>query len=156
MILVSAESAAAKDAVEKLALAMTPEAIDPVVDKAALITLRDVVEHTPKKWFGQVRAGWQIQTPGPGARIIENENKVMLFLEEGTSAHGPTFKKSLYIPLTRRAAAGWHQGLKYGVDYILRKSVKGIEARRIARDAQDRANTTLLELMKEHISEAIQ
>src|SRR5262249_23283429 len=110
---------------------------------------------TPKKWFGQVRRSWQMQKPRPGTRVLLNQNKIMLFLEEGTREHGPVTKKFLYIPLNRNAAMGWHPGLKLGVDYILRKRVKGTEARWMGREQGKKAQTALFEAMKDHIRRAI-
>ena len=56
----------------------------------------------------------------------------MFFLEKGTKDHGPKTKKVLYIPLNRKAAlGGWNEELQMGVDYILRRKVKGIKAMHI-------------------------
>lgn len=104
---------------------MAPRKIDPVVDQAAWQTHARLVRQTPKKWFGQVRAGWVVIRYGVAARLVVNRNKIMLFLEEGTKAHGPREiygplkpgqprkKKALFIPLTRKAANAT-QGI-YGV-----------------------------------------
>jgi hypothetical protein len=73
----------------RVGAALTPQALDPVVERVALRALREVVDATPKKWFGQVRRSWQLEKPELGARLVKNDNKIMLFLEEGTRAHGP-------------------------------------------------------------------
>jgi hypothetical protein len=135
------------DIAEKLR-GITPEAIDQMVERAALETLVELVKTTPKQWTGQTRKSWQVQKPAQGVRIVENDSKVMLFLEKGTKDHGPVNKKFLFIPLTRRAAAGWFKGLRYGVDYILKKWVKGIKPMNIVRDERPRARERLLNGMK--------
>ena len=155
---------------------LTPEALDPFVERIAFMTLRDVVEDTPKKWFGQVRRSWAVRKIGAGFWTIENDNKIMLFLEEGTQAHGPVRAKALFIPLTRKAAVAHKEGgtrskgsttvtrsipsrggghrrststLVYGKDYVLAKRVKGITARHIARKAEKKAgDVTLAEAEK--------
>jgi hypothetical protein len=134
----------------------TPQAVDPVIDRVALETLASAVQATPKRWFGQVRAAWRIQKPHPGARNVVNDHKVMRFLEFGTANAGqgfitPKLKKALYIPLNRRAAMGWNEGLRYGVDYILRKRVRGITPRRIVAMEQVKAKARMLEAMREYI-----
>lgn len=100
----------------RLRFAMAPNAIDNVVDEAAWRTQARLVKSTPKRWFGQVRRGWIVAKPRIGARLVINQNKIMLFLEEGTKDHGPKEiygplrpgqprrKKAMFIPLTRRAA----------------------------------------------------
>lgn len=116
MIRIHTKTKSARATVTRLQKALTPEAVDPVVDEVALRTLAEVIKATPKRWFGQVRRSWQIQTPMPGTRIIVNESKIMAFLEHGTANEGTGFirpkrKKALYVPLNRRAAAGWNQSL---------------------------------------------
>jgi len=160
MIRIRANTAPARTAVVKVQSGLTPAEIDPVIDRVGLQVFADVVQHTPKKWFGQVRAGWTIQKPGLGQRIVVNRNKVMLFLEEGTANAGtgfivPKIKKFLYIPLTRSAAAGWHSGLKRGIDYIMKKAVRGIAPRKIVAAARERARVLLLNAMKAHIRRLI-
>ena len=84
-----------------------------------------------------------------------NGNKIMGWLEEGTKDHGPVTKKALYIPLTRQAAFGWQPGFVYGRDYILRKRVKGIQARHIAQEQARLAREDLKQSMKDHIKAAL-
>lgn len=119
----------------RLAAAMTPAATDPVVDKAAWMIQAKLIGATPKRWFGQVRRGWIVAKPREGARVVINQNKIMLFLEEGTRPHGPKEiygplrpgqprrKKALFIPLTRRAANAT-QGI-YGVGTVNQFTIKG-------------------------------
>lgn len=145
---------------KRVAAQFTPDKIDGVVAKVTADTLRHVVEATPKRFFGDLRRQWRADRLGSGSYVIRNSSKVMLFLEEGTANGGtgriyPKTKKALYIPLTRRAALGWKPGLKYGVDYILRKSVRGIKPRWIVRQERIIARQRLLDAAKAHIEKAI-
>ncbi len=115
MLRVTVQTDAARQHLQAIAAKLTAEAIDKVVDRAAFETQAALIMATPKKWFGQVRRGWIVVKPQPGQRLVANENPIMLFLEEGTRAHGPREfygpgllpgqrrKKALFIPLTRRA-----------------------------------------------------
>ncbi len=156
-----------KDTLNRLAKAMTPEAIDKVVDRAGLETHAVLVQATPKRWFGQVRKSWAVQKPESGVRIVRNDNKVMLFLEEGTKAHGPKEiygpliegqkrqKNFLFVPIRQEAAGGWKPSLKFGVDYLLLKRVRGIRARHIVRTERPRAQARLKNGMKALVKTAI-
>lgn len=140
--------------------ALTPQAIDQVVDRVALETHANLVKATPKRWTGQTRAAWQIISPSLGVRIIRNDSKVMAFLERGTANNGqgyilPKKGKYLYIPLTRRAMGGWRQGFVYGRDYILKTRVRGIKARRIAEQEEVRARIRLRAAFVEHVRKAV-
>jgi hypothetical protein len=177
----------------KLQNGLAPPKIDPVIERVALETFRMVVEATPKKWFGQLRREWSIKKPAIGVRHVINTSKIMLWIEEGTQAHGPVTKKALFIPLTKRALAatsGIHgftrnaeiggnsekgvsgpasrtRGIQilvgggrskvrqvtlvYGVDYILVKRVKGIQARHIVAKQREVTKALLLNAFKEHI-----
>lgn len=132
---VTVKGEAAKKKIQRVAAAMTPERTDPVVDRAAFMTQARLIRSTPKRWFGQVRRGWIVVKPRPGARVVINQNKVMLFLEEGTRDHGPREifgpllpgqkrrKAAMFVPLTRRAANAT-QGI-YGVGTVDQFTVKG-------------------------------
>jgi hypothetical protein len=139
----------------RLTAAMQPDELDKVVDRVGLQTFASVVQATPQKWFGQVRKSWQLSTPGQGSRLVKNDNKIMLFLEEGTQAHGPVTAKALYIPLTRKAAFGYQPGFVWGTDFILTPWVKGITARHIAKAEAEKAQKLLTDSMQQHIRDAI-
>jgi hypothetical protein len=143
---VKADTAKARKKVERIAKGMTPEKIDPHVERVALQSMAELIKESPKRWFGQIRSGWRITTPTPGARIIEipedlrsangktSVADIARMVNFGTMNDGQGFifpreAKALYIPLTRRAAAGWREGLVYGTDYILRKRARGIRGR---------------------------
>jgi hypothetical protein len=157
---VNVQSEAVRAKVERVKAALTPTAVDPVMERVGLETFRELVEATPKRWFGQVRAGWRIEKPKEGERVVINRNKVMLFLEAGTANQGTGFiepkeKKALYIPLNRRAAMGWVEGLKYGVDYILRMRVRGIKPRWIVHKERKKARARLMKALKEHVRKVL-
>lgn len=127
MIRVRVNSKAARDRVLRVQRALTPAAIDPVVERAAFESQARLIRSTPKRWFGQVRRGWVVVKPGDGRRVVTNQNPIMLFLEEGTRPHGPREiygplvpgqprrKAALFVPLTRKAANAT-QGI-YGVGF---------------------------------------
>lgn len=91
-------------------------------------TFDGLVNKTPTKWTGETRKAWKLLYRGDGYSIV-NPTKAIRWLEKGTKAHGPVRAKFLFIPLTRAAAlGGYRKGMKFGVDYILTKHVKGIRA----------------------------
>jgi len=137
-IRVTARTAAARERLRRLAVALDARAVDRVIDRAAFMTQAALIRATPKKWFGHVRRGWFVAKPIEGARVIFNRNPVMLFLEAGTRGHGPRQlfgpvrpgerrgKAALFIPLTRRAVnatagtpeyAGVDQSTTHGASY---------------------------------------
>ena len=145
---------------QKLRSALKPQAIDRIVDRVAFETLGELVKATPKKWTGQTRKAWHVIRPEPGVRIVRNESKVMVFLERGTANEGtgyitPKTKKFLYIPLTRRAAGGWREGLVYGRDYVLAKRARGIKPRRIVAKQAPIAKAKLRAAMGAYLKEAV-
>jgi len=93
---------------------------------------RAVLNAPVGKWFG----GTLRRSAHPPQEVQNDKNKYVLevgfnaphaaFVHENTSGAviRATKAKALYIPLKRKAAKGWREGLKYGVDYIMRKSVK--------------------------------
>lgn len=128
----------------------------PVLKKTAWEAFAHIVSVTPKRYTGFTRQSWVVtEIPGRGY-IVSNENKVMKFLEFGTTAHGPVTAKFLFIPLTREAAmGGWHPGLQFGVDYILKKRVRGIRATHIVQSERDRIGPILHDRMVAFVREAI-
>lgn len=131
-----------QELLKKIEEEMTPANLDTIVNRVAWETNSVLQTATPRKWFGSVRRSWKVTAPGLGDRIVGSDNIVMLYLEEGTKDHGPVDKKFLYIPL-KRTAVKWHAGLKRGVDYILKKWVRGIAARHIVRDERPKAQQRL-------------
>jgi hypothetical protein len=125
-----------------------------VVTKVAMWTLGELIKATPKRWTGQTRRGWQAIKTGVGYQVTNN-NKVMLFLEAGTRAHGPKKAKHLFIPLNRRAALGTRKNLVFGVDFILTKRVKGIKAKNIVKKQRERSRNRLYTEFKNYIKEAM-
>jgi hypothetical protein len=111
--------------VDKVNKNLSEDTIDKLIQATAFKGLRLFVAAYPKR-TGSVARGWKALKKGIGSYEIVNFNKVALFLEEGTKAHGPRRAKFLYIPL-RPGAAVWRQGFVFGQDYILVKRVKGIK-----------------------------
>lgn len=144
----------------------SPLQLDKMVDKVALQTEAALKEATPKRWFGQVRNGWAVQKPEMGVRVLangataSNGAPIMLFLEEGTANDGqgfiyPKVKKFLYVPLTKRAAGGWRQGLRWGVDFILKLRVRGQKGQHIVAKERPRAMERLKQGYKELTEEIL-
>ena len=129
---------AAKEAILRIVKNLSQEQVDKIVDKVALQSETNLKINTPKGWFGTVRNGWTTRKPEPGVRVVSNGIRtpngvpIVLFLEEGTARAGtgwiyPRTSKKLYVPLTKRAAAGWRPSLVYGKDYVLKNRVRGIK-----------------------------
>jgi hypothetical protein len=124
---IRAKGEKAKAMLRAVAEALSIEKIDAVVDRAAFETQGSLIRKTPKRWFGQVRRSWLVSKIAPGARVVFNENPIMLFLEEGTKDHGPReligplrpgerrAKAALFIPLTRRAVNATAGEPEFGV-----------------------------------------
>lgn len=154
------KTAEAEKQLAAVAAAMRPEAVDVVVGRVAAATWRNVVERTPKRWFGDLRRQWSVLHPSTGLYVVSNPSRVMGFIEYGTANEGtgriyPVKAKALYIPLTRRAALRWSPELEYGVDYVLRPSVKGIKPRFIVRAQREETAKLLKAAAEAHVSEAI-
>lgn len=167
MIRITAQTANAQRILERLRDGMTPEGIDPIVERVALQTLAGLVMASPKKWFGQIKSGWEISKPAPGERIVDiPESRVGVtgtkvrdiarFVDQGTANDGagfiyPKVKKFLYIPLVRRAAGGWHPGLIRGVDYILAPRVRGQKGQHFIAPQREKAFARLRDALRTYI-----
>lgn len=125
-IRISADTKAAEGMLKRLRSGIEGAGGRGVIARTAFWTHVQLVKKTPMRWTGMVRRSWQVARTG-NSYIITNVNKVMVFLEGGTKAHGATGGKRLFIPLTKKAAFGGGK-LKYGSDYVLAKRVKGIKA----------------------------
>jgi len=127
-----------------------------VVEKVAAKSLRRIVRATPKGYTGLTRQSWEMIKTDDAEWWINNDYKVMRFLEYGTAAHGPKTKKALYIPLNRRAAiGGWHEKLRFGKDYVLAKRVKGIKAMGIVAAERERAEGELETNMRRFLKQIL-
>jgi len=144
---------------------LSPQKLDNMVEVVAEQTKTSLVEHTPKRFFGQLRNGWKVQKPESQVRVIvndrtaENGAPIMLFVEEGTANNGagyiyPKQKKFLYIPL-KASAVKWHAGLKAGVDYLLRLRVKGQKGQGVVAHERPRAELRLKDGYKGMIRHAL-
>jgi hypothetical protein len=126
--------------------------IDKIMRGTAFKGLRVAVIGTPKK-TGATQRSWYVAKAGEGEYKIATPNKVALFLEEGTKAHGPKRAKFLYIPL-RPGAATWRKGFVFGKDYILVKRVKGITARRYFKPVSEDIMKIMVSDFTEHLKAA--
>jgi hypothetical protein len=145
VIRVTAQTEAAERILVALRDGLTPENLDPIVERVALQSLAGLVAASPKRWFGQIRSGWEVRKPAEGSRELDipaskvgvggqKVRDIALWVDQGTANDGagfiyPVRAKLLYIPLTRRAAGGWQPGLQRGVDYVLAPRVRGIKGR---------------------------
>lgn len=150
----------------KIRVAVDDGSFDQPVEIAAWRCRTELIDRTPKKWTGLTRRAWQVLKGGLGTRIVKNESKVMLFLEEGTGNAGtptsnggyiyPKSKKFLFIPKTSTAAVGgWRAGMKWGVDFILARRVRGIQAMRIVARFRERSREILREEMQKFLRNII-
>lgn len=157
MIRITANTSGARAKLMRFQQGLSPEGIDPVVERVALWAIAELKKRTPTNKIGGghlTRAAWQGPTKTqPGARLIENASKVMRFLEEGTQEHGPVRAKFLFIPLTARALGGWVKGMQFGVDYILTKHVRGIVPMRIVAGVRAEAMMRLKNEILQHVRE---
>lgn len=167
MIRITAQTQAAEHLVIALKDGLTPEKIDPIVERVAFQALAGLVAASPKRWFGQIRSGWEVKKPFEGARTLDiPESKVGVggqkvrdiarFVDQGTANNGsgfiyPVKAKRLYIPLTRRAAGGWHAGLQRGVDYVLALRVRGIKGRNFIAPERAKAFALLRSSLRTYI-----
>lgn len=184
LVTLTADTKAGQAVIRRVVAALRPESIGKAVRRTAVWTHGQLVQRTPRRWTGETRKAWRQVQIGSTSFRVSNASKVMLFLEEGTRAHGPvtsasrrpwvndphniryghervakgkSFRaKKLYIPLTRKAAlGGWSPGLRYGVDYVLVKWVRGIRARHIVRSQRDHTAEHLQLSVDAHIIGAI-
>jgi hypothetical protein len=99
-------------------------------------TLDSLKDKTPSV-TGKTRAGWKkAQARGAGGRFsfgyrIYNNKPTMLWLEDGTKAHGPVSASRLYVPRSKAGRKGYKKGLKWGTDFVLAKRVRGIKPHNI-------------------------
>jgi len=145
MIRLTAITEPAKRRLARLAEGLTATALDPIVDRVMLKGLAMMVRESPKKWFDQIRSGWEVTRPFLGMRVMDipatkrttsgtEIRQIALWVDQGTANAGqgyiyPKTASKLYIPITKRAAVGWNESLKYGKDYVLRDRVRGITPR---------------------------
>lgn len=128
MITATFNTTSAEAYLKRVQAALSAQAVDGVVEEAARRAQRDLIVATPKKWFGQARAGWtqpsSVLKPAAGVRIVRWNMPpgitapIMLWIEEGTKDHGPVRARALFIPLTRAAAAALTSGTFSGMGSV--------------------------------------
>lgn len=176
VIRVTAQTEAAEALVAALQEGLQPARYDRIVEKAAFQSLAELVQASPKKWFGQIQKGWQVTKPEDGSRIIDipQENKsasgtsvrdITRFVNFGTANNGegwivPVKKKILYIPLNPKAAAGWNPSLVLQRvvngelirgDYLLVPRVHGIKGRHFIEPQRAKAFERLRDALRQYI-----
>jgi hypothetical protein len=166
MIRATSSTKEAADLLGRIRVAVEDGGFDQPVEIAAWRCRTELIERTPKKWTGLTRRAWQVEKIGTGTRLVTNKSKVMLFLEEGTGNAGtatsnggyiyPKSKKFLFIPKTSTAAlSGWRAGMKWGVDFVLARRVRGIQAMRIVARFRERSQEILREEMRTFLKRII-
>ncbi len=168
---------------ERVSAALKSDAADKLVARVAYQILGEIVKLTPKRWFGQVRRDWKVERLKHATYSVQNPNKIMRWLEDGTGhASGgyiyPKTAKALFVALTRRAAMSQRQtstavgfmsgvtnktrrvarggaGLVYGKDYVLAKRVRGISPRRIVAGMRPKAKRMMLDAMKAFLRQTV-
>ena len=88
---------------------------------------------------GKTRAAWKKERArGAGVRYafcykISNDKPTMIWLEDGTKAHGPVTASRLYVPRSAAARKGYRKGLKWGRDFVMADRVRGIKPHNIVK-----------------------
>jgi hypothetical protein len=153
----TAQTAEAQASLDKITEALSPGRVLPVLQEVAWRTHAALVRSTPK-FIGHTRRSWTvIRKQGSGFVVTNRNTKVMLWLEKGTQGPiRPRTAKALFIPLTRSAAMnGWNPSLEINKDYILRKSVRGIDAMWIVKKQKGKTRRWLKKAMSDHIDLAL-
>jgi hypothetical protein len=96
---------------KRLNQALSPSNRAKVHRKAAEVMRGRLIRQTPKRWTGQTRRSWVVNSIDDAGYEVTNTSKVMRFLENGTRAHGPKTAKRLFVPLTKRAFLAGPRGV---------------------------------------------
>lgn len=153
----TAKTAAAQAMLNKIVAAMSSDAVLDVLEEVAWKTHAALVVATPK-FIGHTRRAWTVlRSPGEGYVVTNRNRRVMTWLEKGTQGPiRPRTAKALFIPLTRSAALnGWNPQLTINKDYILRKSVKGIDAMWIVKKQKHKTGKMLRSAMGRYVDSVI-
>lgn len=173
-IRVTAKTKEAEDFVKALAAALSEAELDKVVDKVALKALGWLIEGTPKGHTGRLRNGWTIAKPREAQRILANMTTIetsfgprllLDMLATGTGIYGPQGKpvvspygRMMYVPLSRRAYFGYRPGMRYGVDFVMAKEVRGIKPlkrRKVIENVEPRVANLLESEVAKHLSSRV-
>lgn len=128
--------------------------VDVEIGREAFRTHAELTADTPRRYTGNTRKGWKVRTMGRGWRRVENKEKVMFWLEEGTRRRVPKSSKNLFIPLRASAwrAGGYKKGMRWGQDFVFAKSARGIKPLKLipaqARTAQRRIGKSFKRLAR--------
>lgn len=123
------------DRLKRLRDSVSAEALDPVIEREAQITLSRLIQATPVRWsISGARQSWRIDRIGPSAYRVFNDNRVMYWLENGTGKDTggyiyPKVKKALFVPLTKKAALANRNGFtKAKVRRLVARDLKNRKA----------------------------
>ena len=122
-------------------------------------TIESLRSNTPSL-TGKTRAAWKKERArGAGGRFafgykIYNNKPTMIWLEDGTKAHGPVTASKLYVPRSAAARRGYRKGLKWGRDYVLADRVRGIKPHNIVKKQLGMTQTSLKNAMRKVTREA--
>ena len=99
------------------------------VAKEAYRTHADLTKETPVGYTGDTRRAWKTKRISNVWYRVENNEKVMFWLENGTKRRFPRRSKNLFIPKKHSAwkAGGYQKGMKHGRDFVFAKSAKGLK-----------------------------
>jgi hypothetical protein len=113
----------------RLGETMRPRVLNNILRTVASRGMRRLMDATPRGLTGRLKKAWRVVATGKGWTVTNIQGKIVLFLDQGTRAHGPVRAKVLFIALTKRAVmSGWTPQLRRGVDYVFAKRVRGIRA----------------------------
>jgi len=137
------------DFVKRVRTNLSPETTNKIIEATAYRGLKKIVSIMPHR-TGALGRSWSVMKEAAAEYRIASSSKVALFIEEGTKAHGPRYKKFLYIPL-RPGAATWRKGFVFGKDYILVKRVKGIKARKYLKPVSQEIFGMMINDFEQHL-----
>lgn len=98
--------------------------------KEAHRTHKDLTMETPVGYTGDTRRAWKTNRISNIWFRVENKEKVMFWLENGTKRRYPKRAKNLFIPLKHSSwkAGGYKRGMTHGKDFVFAKSARGLKA----------------------------
>ena len=118
MVIMSSSADHTISALRRLRERLTVEALDPMIEREAQVTLARLIQATPVRWsISGARQSWKLIHDGVAQYRVTNDNVVMGYLERGTGQRTggyiyPVQAKALFIPLTKKAALANRTGFQ--------------------------------------------